>query len=347
VGLSEGEIGAVGEFIRRSAGARQVRTSGQERLGGGAIQDNFGLDLEIEGGSWAGTHRLVLRTDAPSTLAVSLSRVQEFAVLRAAAETGVTVPKPLWSSEDPGIIGRPFCIMERVSGSASPRGLVRDGLGDLERATLVGRLGAELARLHRIRPPRQDLSFLRDPPDAPALARVSKYRAFLDELTEPRPVIEYGLHWLERHSPDDEEVVLCHCDFRTGNYMVNRGSLTGILDWEFAGWSDPHEDLGWFCARCWRFGAWEREAGGVGPREAFLSGYETETGHTVSRRRVLYWEVMAAVRWGIIALQQAQRHILGEQTSLELALTGRMVAEMELDILEETRRINGEASDHE
>ena len=40
-------------------------------------------------------------------------------------------------------------------------------------------------------------------------------------------------------------------------------------DWEFAAWSDPYEDLGWLCARCWRFGNWEREAGGLGSRQAF------------------------------------------------------------------------------
>eukprot|EP01035_Chromulina_nebulosa_P049233 gene49233-66860_t len=36
--------------------------------------------------------------------------------------------------------------------------------------------------------------------------------------------------------------------------MVNATGLTGILDWEFAAWGDPHEDIGWLCARCWRFG---------------------------------------------------------------------------------------------
>ena len=42
---------------------------------------------------------------------------------------------------------------------------------------------------------------------------------------------------------------------------------------------------------------------------------------------------MAAVRWAVIALQQAERHLSGGQQSLELALTGRMVPEMEFDML--------------
>ena len=46
-----------------------------------------------------------------------------------------------------------------------------------------------------------------------------------------------------------------------------------------------------------------------------------------------YWEVAAHVRWAVIALQQAARHLSGEERSLELALTGRLVPELELEIL--------------
>ena len=43
---------------------------------------------------------------------------------------------------------------------------------------------------------------------------------------------------------------------------------------------------------------------------------------------------MAHLRWAIIALQQADRHISGQQRSLELALTGRILPELELTIIE-------------
>ena len=67
--------------------------------------------------------------------------------------------------------------------------------------------------------------------------------------------------------------MLCHRDFRTGNYMLDIGSrgatLTGILDWEFAGWGDPDEDIGWFCCKGWRFSRLDREAGGIAARAPF------------------------------------------------------------------------------
>ena len=48
---------------------------------------------------------------------------------------------------------------------------------------------------------------------------------------------------------------------------------------------------------------------------------------------VHYWEVMAHVRWAVIAIHQGERHTSGRQPSLELALTGRIPDELELEIL--------------
>ena len=42
---------------------------------------------------------------------------------------------------------------------------------------------------------------------------------------------------------------------------------------------------------------------------------------------------MAEVRWAVIALQQARRNDSGEELSLQLALSGQMVAEMEYHML--------------
>jgi len=115
---------------------------------------------------------------------------------------------------------------------------------------------------------------------------------------------------------------------------VDQGDLTGILDFEFAGWSDPDEDLGWFCARCWRFGAEDLEAGGIAPRADFYRGYEGASGRHIDALAVHFWEAMAHIRWAVIALQQAHRRIAGGERSLELALTGRLVPELELSIID-------------
>lgn len=327
------------EYIRRQTGADAVEVLEFARLAGGAIQDNHALTVALTGGSCPGRLSVVVRSDAPSRIAASLSRAQEFHVLAAAHQAGVTVPRPLWLCEDESVAGHVFCVMERVAGSASPRRLLRGALGDDQARALTRRLGVELARLHQVRPPRAGLKFLPIPSGNPALWRVGAYRAALVAIPQPHPVLEWALDWLRDHAPEPSDPALCHCDFRTGNYMVDDGRLTAVLDWEFATWSDPYEDLGWLCCKSWRFGANDHEVGGLGDKADLFDGYAGQAGREVDAERVRYWEIMGFVRWAVIALQQAQRHLSGEQPSLELALTGRMVPEMEFDLLSQIREM--------
>lgn len=340
------KVEALAGYLKDCLQAERLTVESFSRLSGGAIQDNFGITVVCRGGPNEGRHALAVRSDAPSKVAVSMSRAQEFRVLQVAHEAGVTVPRPFWCCEDASVIGAPFCVMARVNGSASPRELVRQmGANPAQARELVMQLGSELARIHSVvpdSPAAQRLHFLPMPSDKPALARVAEYRAALDAIPLPQPVLEWALNWLAQHAVDSGLRTLCHGDFRTGNYMVEDGRVTAVLDWEFASWGDPYEDLGWLCARSWRFGAAERAAGGIGDRHDLYAAWEAGTGHAVDDRQVRYWEVMGMVRWAVIALQQGQRHLSGEQPSLELALTGRMLPEIELDILATVAQFEGQ-----
>ncbi len=158
-------------------------------------------------------------------------------------------------------------------------------------------------------------------------------------MGEVQPVVEWGLRWLERHLPAVEPVRLIHADFRTGNFMVEEGRLVAVLDWEFARYGNPLEDLGWFLARCWRHGRWEREAGGIGSRAAFLDAYEAAAPGPLERALIPLFELLATLRWAVIALMQARRHYSGEEPSLELALTLHVVPTLERDILDYVQAI--------
>lgn len=323
-------------FIARAAGARGAAITEMRRIRDGAIQENWYLDADIAGSAFAGRLEAVLRTDAPSKIDLSLNRAQEFALLKTALAAGVTVPEPLWLCRDQAVLGQDFFVMRRVAGDAAGHRMVKDERLQGSGEALVARLAQELARIHTIAPPTDGLGFLATPEPSPALHSVNRLRHSLDRLATPHAVLEWGLRWLERNAPARGEVVLRHGDFRTGNYMVDDNGLTGILDWEFAGWSDFHDDIGWFCAKCWRFGANDREAGGIGDREAFYRSYQTASGRAVDPGTVSYWEVMAHLRWAVIALQQAQRHLSGDQPGLESALTGHVVPGLELEILQLT-----------
>ena len=323
---------AIARWLRAAMHADDVRVARYERLGGGAIQDNWRLDVEVAGGPSSGSHALVLRTDAPTSVASSLTRAQEFAVLGVAHAAGVLAPKPLFLCRDAEVIGREFFVMERLPGIAVGHRLTREPALVPDPDALLHSLGANLARIHAIRPPRSGLEALPPPPANPALASIAALRAHLDRLADTYPALEFGLRWCERRAPSAFDVTLVHRDYRTGNYLVDEGRVTGVLDWEFAGWGDPREDLGWFTARCWRFAGVEREGGGIAAAEPFLHGYEAASGRSISRDDLEYWQVMAHLRWAVIALQQALRHAHGER-SLELALTGHIVPELEYEVL--------------
>lgn len=330
---------ALSAWIAQATGARSATIERMALLGGGAIQENWALDLVGEGGRLDGPHRLVLRTDAPSRVAVSWSREQEYRILATAFAAGVTAPEPIALCRESAPLGRPFYLMRRIEGEARGARLVRDPLVQERGEALTARLGAELARLHRVRPPVAGLDFIPVPAGPAALARVAEYRRHLDAMGSAECVLEWALAWLERHAPAPVPPRLLHGDFRTGNYLVHRGELAAVLDWEFAAFGDPLEDLGWMLGRYWRFGAYEREAGGIGSRESLFAGYEAEAGHPIDRSAVPYWEVMGTVRWAVIALMQAARHFADREDSLELALTAHVLPVLELDLLHRIREI--------
>lgn len=322
-------------LIARAAGARRVELAGWRRLSGGAIQENIAVDALVEGGPLAGRHEWVLRTDAPSAVSVSHTRAEEFALLRLAHAAGVRVPEPFLLCRDGA--GPDFFVMRRVDGLAAGHRLSKDDTLVPDREALARDLGEALAHIHSVRPPVEALAFLGTPPADAARDTVAAYRRDLDALGALRgeswPALEWGLAWCAAQAPAPLAPCLLHRDYRTGNYLVHEGRLAAVLDWEFAAWGDPREDLGWFLARCWRFARPDREAGGIGPVAAFLSGYAAAGGARLAWEETLYWQVLAHLRWAVIALQQAERHRSGAQRSLELALTAHIVPELEWEIL--------------
>ena len=323
-------------FLRAAAGADAVHIRKLHRLSGGAVQENWALDADMAGGTHPGPHQWVLRTDAAARVAASLGRSDEFHILQFAHAARLHAPEPLWLCRDLAVTGREFFIMQRLPGIASGHRVTREAALVPDRALLARELAENLARLHAIKPPQPKLAFL-----ATTLARdnIAHYRKYLDELPAAHPALEWGLRWCEVHAPREEEATFIHRDYRTGNYLVHEGRLAGVLDWEFAAFGNPLEDVGWIFAKCWRFAAKARPAGGIAEAAEFLEPYQRASGRAVTPAALVYWQVMAHIRWAIIALQQAQRHLSGDERSLELALTGRIVAELEYEIVALTRKV--------
>ena len=189
-----------------------------------------------------------------------------------------------------------------------------------------------LAAIHRVRP-----SFELPAPSArdgdPVASALAFQRATLDRLPEPRPALELALRWLREHPPASREVTLVHGDFRTGNFMVTPEGLAAVLDWEFAHWGHPMEDLAWLCVRDWRFGALNRPAGGLTSRATFYAAYAATSGREVNPAEVHFFEILGNLRWAAGAIVQSLRYHEGGEPDLELLAIGQRAREMELEAL--------------
>lgn len=298
-------VAAVADWLAVQTQADSVSIEPLILLPGGAVQQNWALNMNFAEGRLPGHHRLVLRANFQTPLPASRSKAEEFAIIRAVVAAGVTAPAPLWLCEDTEIIGQPFFVMRRAAGDATARTLVSEAAAAGFGPDLADRLARELALIHSLTPGAEGLNCLTAPPESSALALVAEYRNWLSMLCVESGILAATLDWLESHAPPRSRTSLLHRDFRTGNFLVDRERLTAVLDWDFAGWGDPHEDIGWFCAACWRAGRDDFEVGGLTTRDAFYNAYEAAGGQTVDPDAVSYWEIMAHTRWALIARRKS------------------------------------------
>jgi len=102
---------------------------------------------------------------------------------------------------------------------------------------------------------------------------------------------------------------------------------------------DPGRDLGFGLVRAWRFGADDKRLGGIGDANEYLERYNELTGVDIRAEELDYWELAGNVGWAIGCLTQAQRHLSGQDRSVELAILGRLGAEVEYEICSLLERI--------
>lgn len=283
------------------------------RVAGGASKEAWAVDTAD------GRELLVRRAGGGVIHLDTLSLRDEYEVLVAAHEAGVRVPEPVAYLGELG--GRDAFAMARVRGESIGRRIVKAPPADLDL-----QLADALAKIHAI--PRERLPFL---PDGDLFGRLYEE---LDLAAEPHPAIEYGLAWCRERLPLGRPRVVGHGDFRIGNVMVDERGLAAVLDWEFAHACDPLEDVAWPLTRAWRFGADDRRLGGIAGVDRYLERYAELTGVHVPPDELYAWEVLGSCKWAVGALNQAQRHLRGEERNVEYAILGRLAAEMEYEVLD-------------
>ena len=296
------------------------------RLSGGASQETWSFDIvRPVDRIGAVLRRAPQGYGAAPARAVGLNA--EAVLMQLAYDAGVPSPRVLHVLQPRDDLGTGF-IMERIEGETIPRKILRDDRFAEARPKLACQLGKVLALIHGLELP--PLPELRSMTAAKEIAELERdYRG----LKWPRPVFELALRWLRDHDPGpSDEVTLVHGDFRHGNLIIGPHGVRAVLDWELAHTGDPMEDLGWICVNSWRFGEIDKPVGGFGSREELFAGYEA-AGRRVDPDRVMFWEVMGTLRWGVMCCGMMQRFREGPEHSVERAMIGRRASETEIDLL--------------
>jgi aminoglycoside phosphotransferase (APT) family kinase protein len=289
------------------------------RLSGGANRETWAFEARA-GGETASLvlQRALPRPDRDDSIGL------EAAAIQAAARTGVPVPELVDHATEDSVIGTPYLLTRHLDGETIPRRLLREPEFAGIRAKLAAELGRVAARVHRI-----------PPESVPGLSRPDPLERLVEEydsLDEPLPPVEIGLHWLREHRPPAQPDTVVHGDFRNGNLIVHPDGLRAVLDWELVHLGDPMEDLGWLCVKAWRFAS-ALPVGGFGELDDLLDGYAEVAGTRPDPATVLWWQVYGTTKWAVGCRMQAERHLIGQTRSVELAAIGRRVCEQEHDLL--------------
>ena len=177
----------------------------------------------------------------------------EQAVQDGLADAHFPAPRVILADSDPDRLGRMFVVMERLPGRGFLRGVRPDQfVPDFPKLCLRWpKVLLEVAeRLHQVDP-------------APVLAAAARGGIETSQLTVRRHIefvtanLEaFGDHrtkdasaWLSGNEPTPVDVPsIIHGDLWPANVLMQRGHLTGLVDWTMAGIGDPALDLGYACA---------------------------------------------------------------------------------------------------
>ena len=248
--------------------------------------------------------------------------LREARLLAALAATPVRVPKVLAVCEDPGVIGAPFYVMERVAGE-----VIADSIPDAldnpeQRARVADELIEALVELHATDWTAAGLEGFGKPTGY--LERQLRRFTGLWEHNRTRelPQFEEVGAWLAANIPQSPAATIVHGDYRLGNTMFGADSparLIAILDWEMATIGDPLADVGYMLMQ------WTEPGDTLGkfnlnnvtlrsgfPTRAELTArYEARSGRSV---QALDWYVTLALWKAVVFMEGNYKRALAGST---------------------------------
>ncbi len=243
-------------------------------------------------------------------------------------QSSVPAPAPLWLETDPGVLGMPFYVMERATGHVPVQWRAEDPIAfpTPQARRAIGLEFVDIqAEIHAI-DWRSDLAFLASDTD-PARSAQAQLDYWVDRYERGRmvelPVVREAIAWLRVNLEPSDRLVLCHGDYRIGNFMVRDGRVVAVFDWELAHVGDPVEDLAYAGLPLWR-GRDPRLSHLLAP-EDFFARYAERTGFAVSPQAFRAWTIFGLVKAAATYVQGSRAFEEGRTGDLRLAVMGHQI----------------------
>nr|WP_271213703.1 phosphotransferase family protein [Rhodococcus wratislaviensis] len=295
-----------------------LRLADIDQRGEGNSWETYLVTAEWTGGTDCHTDTFAVKRQPISGITGDYDVNREVALLAAAARAGMRVPAVIAHRGQTGG-ARGFFVMEKVPGIIPMPNTISRLIPDTAlRANLGREVAREMARLHSVDPRTMGLSMCGEVPDGADTGRVENdkwTRAYREVADIPIPVLDLACAWLDHRSDVvSGRVSLVHNDFRVGNLVVQDGSISGVLDWETAHFSDPTADIAWFAQRTSR---------GRSPLlcklievEPFLDEYERAGGWRPRPETITWWSVQSLVKTAVGCLQAVDVYKRGDRDEL-------------------------------
>jgi aminoglycoside phosphotransferase (APT) family kinase protein len=226
--------------------ADEVRLDGIDRVSFGHSAEMMTLRVVTRQGGRDDHQDVVLRLrPEPPALLEPYDLARQFRILRALADTPVRVPRALWLEQTGDVLGRPFFVMERVTGDVYEMEPPADA-ADQTVVRMCQSLVEQLAAIHTVDLGGTGLDTLDD--GANHLDReLGHWAAEMNRVKRGHlPALERLHRELLTAKPEPcPKVTLVHGDAKPGNFAFIDGEVSAVFDWEMTTVGDPLTDIGW------------------------------------------------------------------------------------------------------
>jgi aminoglycoside phosphotransferase (APT) family kinase protein len=267
-------------------GADDVRVDGLDRVDFGHSAEMLMVSVTSTTAGEATVQDVVVKLQPPSPgLLEPYDLARQHRILRALEPTEVRAPRALWLEPSGEVLGRPFYVMERVTGQSYERQIPPELDDD---PVMIPRMCEEmidqLVAIHQVDLPSTGLDGLGD--GSTYIDRQLDHWAGEMRRVQrgPLPALERLLEELHRQRPEPSPyVTLVHGDVKPGNFGFVDGRVSAVFDWEMTDVGDPLADIG-YLEQMWAYPVGITSRPTAPSIEEMLARYQERSGIEVANR---------------------------------------------------------------